>query len=316
MSKPETSPPLNNAAIAARLDRTAELLEAQRANEFRVRAYRQAAETLRNLQTPVYEILRAEGVQGLRKLPNIGESLARTIEQLVHSGQTGLLTQLEGATNPERVLETVPGLGPRLAARIHDQLGIETLADLEQASYDGRLAQVPGFGPDRLRAVRESLAGRLHRRQPVVIGAHAGSIAQQPPVSVLLDVDHEYRQKAEADRLPRIAPKRFNPRGEMWLPVLHTQRGNHDYTALFSNTARAHDLGTTHDWVVIYRDDNDGAGQWTVVTARFGRLEGKRVVRGREGECEAHYRGLERAAAVATPEHATPGHAMPEIEEP
>jgi putative hydrolase len=108
-------------------------------------------------------------------------------------------------------------------------------------------------------------------------------------VDVLLDVDREYRAKAAADRLPRIAPKRFNPQGEAWLPVLHTQRGKHDYTALFSNTARAHELGTTHDWVVIYRDDADGAGQWTVVTAWFGALQGQRVVRGREAECEAHY---------------------------
>ena len=60
-------------------------------------------------------------------------------------------------------------------------------------------------------------------------------------------------------------------------------------TALFSNTARAHELGTLRDWVVIYRDDHNGAGQWTVVTARYGALQGKRVVRGRENECTDYY---------------------------
>jgi putative hydrolase len=131
-------------------------------------------------------------------------------------------------------------------------------------------------------------------------------------VSVLLDVDREYRDKARADRLPRIAPKRFNPQGEMWLPILHTQRGPHEYTALFSNTARAHELGTTNDWVVIYRDDNDGSGQWTVVTARFGRLQGKRVVRGREVECEAFYQEQEPGAGDA--QSAAPGQLELEID--
>jgi hypothetical protein len=43
----------------------------------------------------------------------------------------------------------------------------------------------------------------------------------------------------------------------------------------------------THDWVVVYRDDHDGHGQWTVITAQFGPMLGKRIIRGREGECAA-----------------------------
>jgi hypothetical protein len=58
---------------------------------------------------------------------------------------------------------------------------------------------------------------------------------------------------------------------------------------LYSNTARAHELGTNRDWVVIYRDDSASDGQWTVITAGLGKLKGKRVVRGREAECLAHY---------------------------
>jgi putative hydrolase len=59
---------------------------------------------------------------------------------------------------------------------------------------------------------------------------------------------------------------------------------------LFSNTARAHELGTTDDWVVIYRDDDDNDGRWTVITAQYGPLRGHRIIRGRESQCEAHYR--------------------------
>ena len=164
-----------------------------------------------------------------------------------------------------------------------------TLRNLgEAAAYDGRLAQVPGFGQKRLRGVRESLAGRLHRSQPRPQRPRR-SPANQPPVGDLLDVDQEYRQKAQADKLPRLAPRRFNPTGEAWLPILHTQRGQMHYTVLYSNTARAHELDMIHDWVVIYRDDQDGDGQWTVITSQFGLLRGKRIVRGREDECRQYY---------------------------
>jgi Holliday junction resolvasome RuvABC DNA-binding subunit len=280
--------PLSNETLAARLDELAGCLEAQHANEFRVRAYRRAAATVRALKQPAGDFLDREGIDGLMRLPGIGPSLARAIERLVRTGHLPLLEHVRGTTTPERVLTTVPGIGPRTAERIHDELGIDTLAELEAAAYDGRLASLPGMGAKRVRAVRESLAGRF-RRRPQVPEARGRPQSAQPPVSELLDIDEEYRRKAAADRLLRIAPRRFNPGGEAWLPILHTHRGERHYTALFSNTARAHELGTTHDWVVVYRDDRDGDGQWTVVTALFGDLKGRRIVRGREAECVEYY---------------------------
>ena len=110
-------------------------------------------------------------------------------------------------------------------------------------------------------------------------------------MQLLLEVDLEYRQQAEEGKLPTIAPKRFNPDGKAWLPVLHTSRGAWHFTALYSNTARAHELGRTRDWVVIYfYDDQHAEKQHTVVTETRGALSGRRVVRGREVECAAWYR--------------------------
>jgi hypothetical protein len=104
----------------------------------------------------------------------------------------------------------------------------------------------------------------------------------------VLDVDREYRVKAAAAKLPTIAPKRFNPQAKAWLPILHTRRGPWHFTALYSNTARAHELGKTHDWVVVYFYDGDHQErQCTVVTETRGPAAGARVVRGREAECEA-----------------------------
>jgi len=154
--------------------------------------------------------------------------------------------------------------------------------------YDGRLSCVPGMGKKRIRGIREALAGRF-RRPPISACSSDGTPAKEPPISQLLDVDREYRQKAKADQLPRIAPQRLNPTGEPWLPVLHTQRGSQHYTALYSNTASAHELEMTRDWVVIYRDDHAGHGQWTAITARYGPLRNRRIIRGREAECQTYY---------------------------
>ncbi len=109
-----------------------------------------------------------------------------------------------------------------------------------------------------------------------------------PPVEMLLDVDREYRQGSAAGKLPKITPKRFNPEGLAWLPILHTARGKWHFTALFSNTARAHELGRTDDWVIVYfYDDDHQEGQNTIVTETKGPMTGERVIRGREAECRA-----------------------------
>lgn len=279
--------PLGNEQIAAPLEEVAKLLESQGANPFRVRAYLGAAQVLRRLEKPAHILLKAEGLQGLMRFPGIGQSLARTIERLAFSGRLGLLDRLRGENEPERLLTTVGGIGPKTAHRIYEKLGIETLEELETAAYDSRLSRVEGMGRKRIRAIRESLAGRFRRWPRIPEAILAPPPKDQPSVEELLSVDQEYHQRA--CHLPRIAPRRFNPTGEAWLPVLHTHRQNRHYTALYSNTARAHELGTTRDWVVIYRDDHGGDGQWTVVSARLGSLRGNRIVRGREPECKQYY---------------------------
>lgn len=111
----------------------------------------------------------------------------------------------------------------------------------------------------------------------------------RPSVSLLLAIDEEYRRKAERDQLRKIAPKRFNPQGEAWLPVLNTKRQGWSFTILCSNTALAHRSGKTHDWVVIYYERAGEQRQCTVVTAERGKFAGKRVIRGRERECRDCY---------------------------
>ncbi|MGZ5127014.1 MAG: DNA-binding protein, partial [Burkholderiales bacterium] len=81
--------------------------------------------------------------------------------------------------------------------------------------------------------------------------------------------------------------------------IMHASRDGWHFTVLYSNTARAHELGRTRDWVVVYFYDGDHAeGQHTIVTEARGTLAGRRVVRGREAECRALYAQLIDHAAA------------------
>ena len=123
-----------------------------------MQAYRRGGDALIRLDRPVHRILVDEGIEGLVRLPGIGESLARSIIELVYTGDLGLLGRLWGAPGPAKVLSGVPGPPPSGGARI------------------------PAGPP-------------------------------QPPVSELLDVDREYREKAETGVLPRSASRPAPARG-------------------------------------------------------------------------------------------------------
>lgn len=270
-----------NLKVARIFRQCADVLRQQAANPFRINAYVKAARTLEDLDRDARDILRDEGVAGLIALPAIGRGLASAIDEIDRTGKLAQLDRLCGDATPESLFQAVPGVGPKLAHVIHESMHIDTLEALEVAAHDGRLEAVPGIGPRRAAAIRAGLAALLGR------GRSGPRVSRDlPPVELLLEVDSQYRRGAAAGKLPRIAPKRFNPEGESWLPILHTDRGKWHFTALFSNTARAHELGRTGDWVVVYYyDDDHQEGQNTVVTETKGAMKGERVVRGREAEC-------------------------------
>jgi hypothetical protein len=273
-----------NQWIAARLRDAARLLEQQGADPFRTGAYARAATSLDGMEQSVADIHASEGVDGLIALPAIGKSLAAAIAEMLQTGKWQQLERLRGSLDPEKLYQTIPGVGPKLAAEIVSALDVDTLEELEAAAHDGRLEKVSGVGARRASSIRHSLEAMLQRRRPL-----QRAKADAPPASDLLSVDAEYRDKAKAGRLSVITPRRFSSNQ---LPILHTSRGDWQFTALYSNTPRAHDLGRTRDWVVIYyHHDHEPEAQCTVVTEHAGPLRGLRVIRGREresGEVYAH----------------------------
>jgi putative hydrolase len=274
-----------NLQVADLLRQMADVLEQQQANPYRINAYRRAAEAIEALDEDVRDVLTREGTDGLIRLPFIGSGIASSIREIAETGRLARLERIRGTLQPEQLFQTVPGIGPELAHAIHDRLHVDTLEGLEIAAHEGRLEQVKGVGPRRAAAIRASLASILGRKRP------SRRSNKDPDVGTLLAVDRQYRGKARAGTLEKIAPRRFNPDGTAWLPILHATRGGWHFTALYSNTARAHQLNRTQDWVVIYfYDSDDSEGQCTVVTETRGPLRDLRVVRGREAECRRYYR--------------------------
>ncbi len=287
------------AAVVEMLREMASLLDAQGGNPYRAAAYRRAADTLVAQQPDLRALFEREGLSGLDALPNIGPGIAAAIGEMLVRGRWSKLDSLRGDADADAVFRTIPGVGPELARRLHETLGVDTLEGLEVAAHDGRLERVPRLGPRRAAAIRAALTQMLDRSRAMRRRAAPLPARQEPPLDWLLEVDRDYRTAAAAGTLPRIAPRRFNPAGEAWLPVLHATRGDWQFTALYSNTARAHELGRVHDWVVLYCEDKDhGSRQYTVVTPAGGPLAGRRVVRGREAECKVWYAQQPAAGAM------------------
>jgi len=291
---------LTNKDIADLLYRIADLLEAQDANRYRVNAYRLAAQVISDLNQAAATMAVSDDGKKLEDLPNIGAGITGTVREYVKTGRSGLLERLEGQISPEDLFTTVPGLGEKLAHRIHVELDIDTLEELELAAHNRRLERVSGIGCRRAKAIRDSVSAILNRSsrrrakrfrqfEQAAGPADTDPSSTSPSVAAILEVDKAYRQRAGAGELKTIAPRRFNPDGKSWLPIMHTEKNGWHFTSMFSNTARAHKLKKTRDWVVVYFERNREEGQCTVVTEQNGPLKARRVVRGREKACRSYY---------------------------
>ena len=167
-------------------------------------------------------------------------------------------------------LDGIPGVGERLAGLIAEYVTSGKMDLLETLRKE-----VPA----------EDLAKAQGAKKEHAPARNAPHI----PVELVLEMDAEYREKAAARKLKMIAPRLLNPEKKAWLPLLAATRKGWKFTIMFSNTATAHKLGKTNDWVVVYYESGKGENQCTVVTELRGAMKGKRVIRGREKECGMFY---------------------------
>src|SRR5687767_12453550 len=137
---------MTNNRIAAIFDEIADILEFQGANSFRVRAYRNAARTIRDYSQSIATVA-ADPSRSLTDIAGIGKDLADKISALITTGELALLNELRSAV-PETVLHImrIPGIGPKKAAAMHKELGIRTLDELKACCEAGQVRGLKGFG--------------------------------------------------------------------------------------------------------------------------------------------------------------------------
>ena len=156
--------PVHNEDVAAIFDEIADLLEIEEANPFRVRAYRNAARTVRGLGRELQELVHAG--KDLTKLQGIGKDLAAKIEEILATGTAKALKELhrEVPASLEELLK-IPGLGPKRVKALYKDLNIKTVAQLERAARKGQLRELPGFGAKTEARVLELIDARREKKK-------------------------------------------------------------------------------------------------------------------------------------------------------
>src|ERR671932_2943914 len=150
---------LDNSTIAERLEAFAALLDLAGSGYYTSRAYRRAAETIRETKAPIAQLVRAGRAQELR---GIGPGIATRLRELVETGRIAELDELEREVQPELVgLGRFLGIGPRRMVEIGRALGIRTADEFRAAARDGRLTTVAGVGPQ----TEQRILAALEREQ-------------------------------------------------------------------------------------------------------------------------------------------------------
>src|SRR5881396_3362830 len=150
--------------IAGVLEKIATLLELKDENPFKIRAYTNAA---RAIETFGANVTNFQDEEAVAKIPGIGKSIALKIKELAETGSLKYFRELS-AEFPPGILElfSLPGLGAKKIKALHDRLRVSSIAQLQKACEEGRIAELPGFGETTQQKICDAIARRV---------SHAGS---------------------------------------------------------------------------------------------------------------------------------------------
>jgi DNA polymerase (family 10) len=159
---------MRNLEIAAIFNQTADLLEIQSSNPFRIRAYRRAATSLEGLTDNIEAIVR-EGK--MREIPGIGEDLAKKIIEYLETGKMQSHEQLKLEVPPALVkLVHIPSVGPKTARQIYDQFHVQSIEELEELCKSGKLLGIPGFKKKSVENILRGIDIYKRRRGDYLLG--------------------------------------------------------------------------------------------------------------------------------------------------
>lgn len=177
--------PVHNSDVAQTFKRVADLLAIEEANQFRVRAYRDAARTIETLSRPVADMVE-EGAD-LSELEDIGEDLAGKIEEIVKTGSLAQLEEIENRTPPTLAeMLRIEGLGPRRVQTIYEGLQITTLDELQEAVQEGRVRELEGFGQKTEQQILDELQRQGQEEERTLLNVAEEVV--QPLTSYLKDM--------------------------------------------------------------------------------------------------------------------------------
>lgn len=196
--------PVHNSDIAGIFEQVADLLDLQEENQFRIRAYRNAARTISSLSRNAADLVR-QG-EDLSELPGIGKDLAGKIEEIVKTGTLGQLQELERQTPPALTeLMQISELGPKRVITLHRELGINSKQQLKQAAEAEKIRELDGFGEKTEHNILEALRRQTNGETEARIRLDVAEEITQPLLQYLRDckgvkkaeVAGSYRRKKE-----------------------------------------------------------------------------------------------------------------------
>ncbi len=152
---------MRNREIAQLLENIATLLEMKGENRFKIVAYEEAAHRIENWPEPIEEVWQKGK---LKEIPGIGESIASKIDEYLTTGKLSYLEELTKEIPPEVIqLTAIPGVGPKIAKLLYDQLGIRSIEDLEKAIAEQKLRHLPRLGVKSEEKIRKGI--EMFKRQ-------------------------------------------------------------------------------------------------------------------------------------------------------
>jgi DNA polymerase (family X) len=193
---------MENLDVARTLTLLADLLEIQGANPFRIRAYRNAVNTVNSLSRPLHAMI--EAGEDLTELPGIGENVAAHIEELLATGSIDRLREVEKEI-PRSLVELMQleGVGPKKAKKLFEELAVESIDDLEKEIESGAVEELQGFGKKSVDKIRRAIAdhrmhtGRLRIDEAEKLTAGLLEYMEHAPGLERLEVAGSFRRRKE-----------------------------------------------------------------------------------------------------------------------
>ncbi|MFL6237222.1 MAG: DNA polymerase/3'-5' exonuclease PolX [Thermoanaerobaculia bacterium] len=193
---------MDNPEIARTLEEVADILEIQGSNPFRIRAYRNAVRTVETVTVPLRRWV--EEGRALTDLPGIGKEMANHIKEMVETGTLGFRDELL-AEVPRSLIELMrlPGLGPKKARKVFDELQIGSVDELEAAAREGRIAALPGFGAKSQEKILAGIADYRQQGSRFLLNEAERSVEpllaylRETPEVERLEVAGSYRRRKE-----------------------------------------------------------------------------------------------------------------------